>query len=96
MSDKNLEQRVQQIRKQLEEHPDQYVEITHEEAEYMGAFEDDSMSMEDALESHNFDTQSDSEGQSIKTKPRVVDAAETASKGEFLDIPAYVCRGIKQ
>ncbi len=62
MSDKKtLEQRVSEIRKQLDEHPEQYVEITHEEAEYMGAFEDDSMSMEDALASHDFEAQSDSE-----------------------------------
>ena len=58
---KTLEQRVSEIRKQLDERPDQYVEITHEEAEYMGAFEDDSMSMEDALASHDFEAQSDSE-----------------------------------
>jgi hypothetical protein len=90
MSDKKtLEERVNEIRKQLDEHPEQYVEITHEEAEYMGAFEDDSMSMEDALASHNSVPQKD------KNRPRVTDAAETAAKGEFLDIPAFVCKGIK-
>ncbi len=91
----SLEVRANEILKQLEEHPDQAVEISKEEAEYMGAFEDDSMSMEDALESHGFDSQSDPEPQKDKTKPRVVDAAETAARGEYLDIPAYVCRGIK-
>lgn len=106
----SLEVRVNEILKQLEEHPDQAVEISKEEAEYMGAFEDDSMSMEDALASHGFEsTQQDTpsnikafSGEKLelpiyytKPKPRVVDAAETAARGEYLDIPAYVCRGIK-
>ena len=51
----SLEVRVNEILKQLEEHPDQAVEISKEEAEYMGAFEDDSMSMEDAMASHGFE-----------------------------------------
>ncbi len=51
----SLEVRVNEILKQLEEHSDQAVEISKEEAEYMGSFEDDSMSMEDALESHSFE-----------------------------------------
>ncbi len=33
---KTLEYRVNEIRKQVDEYPEQYVEITHEEAEYMG------------------------------------------------------------
>ncbi len=90
-NEEDLKFRVNEIRKQLEEHPDQAIEITHEEAKYMGAFEDDSMSMEDALASHDFDKQSKK-----TTHSKVIDTAETAAKGEFLDPPAFVCLGIKE
>ena len=58
------------------------VDITKEEAEILGSIEDNSMSMEDALESHK------------RTKGKVVDAAETAKQGIFLDMPEFVCRGV--
>lgn len=59
------------------------VDITTEEAEILGSVEDESMSMEDALESHK------------TTKGTVIDAAETAKKGIFLDVPEFVCRGVE-
>ena len=98
----SLEVRANEILKQLEEHPDQAVEISKEEAEYMGAFEDDSMSMEDALASHGFEINLEDqirpEGEAKpKVKAKIVDAAETAAKGDFMDLPdpIFVCRGIK-
>ncbi len=77
----SLEVRVNEILKQLEEHSDQAVEISKEEAEYMGSFEDDSMSMEDALESHSFEINLEDqirpEGEAKpKVKAKIVDAAE--------------------
>ncbi len=99
---KSLDARVNEILKQLEEYPDQAVEVSKEEAEYMGAFEDDSMSMEDALESHGFEINLEDqirpEGQpKPKVKAKIVDAAETAAKGDFMDLPdpIFVCCGIK-
>ena len=66
-----------------QEAPTFAVDISKEEAEILGSIEDNSMSMEDALESHK------------TTKGRVVDAAETAKQSIFLDVPEFVCRGIE-
>lgn len=58
------------------------IETTKEEAEILGSVENNSMSMEDALESHK------------KRKGKVLDAAETAKQGIFLDMPEFICRGV--
>ncbi len=67
---------------EYEENPQMPIELTVQEAEELGAVEDNSMSIEDAIASHG-----DAQGQ-------VEDAAETAKKGLFLDVPEYYCRGI--
>ena len=59
------------------------IELSKEEVEILGSVEDNSMSMEDALDSHK------------KTIGKVVDAADTARQGVFLDLPEFVCRGIE-
>lgn len=67
---------------QYEESPQMPLELTAQEAEELGAVEDNSISIEDAIASHG-----DEQGQ-------VEDAAETAKNGQFLDVPEYYCRGI--
>lgn len=88
---------IDQLKKKLisiQDKPTEAVELTKEEASYLSAIEDDSMSMEDALDSHGFEIklkdQVNKKNKSDKPKVIIQDAAELASKGDFLEPPASI------
>lgn len=77
MNDKQISDLNKKLDK-LNDTPEKEVEITQEEAKWLGAYEDDSMSMEDALESHDFESTQQGTPSNIK-----------AFSGEKLELPIY-------
>lgn len=70
------------------------IELTKEEANYLSAMEDNSMSMEDALTSHGFEIhlkdQLNKQPNNINTRIIIEDAEKLAAKGDFLEPPASI------
>ncbi|SHN91366.1 hypothetical protein BHECKSOX_1668 [Bathymodiolus heckerae thiotrophic gill symbiont] len=89
---------INQLKKKLisiQDNPSVPVDLTEEEAKYLSAIEDNSISMEDALASHGFEINLKDQinkNKQHKVKPKIIiqDAEKLASQGDILEPPASI------